>query len=239
MIKSRNRCWCIPATIATAVVASSLLLSAGGVAVASASQKTDESTTTTTAAPTTTTTAPPTTTTTAPPHGTGNDWSYWWIPTAPGLPPIIERPSTPNNEAIHWMGYLNPNPYQITPPGSPFSTDGIIDISTSIAGYYEITFSTHGRYRDISTELPVWAFQSYGSSSGDFPQCVAPSTDPNTSNHTSEGRFDVAITCVAKLKAHVAYEWVLTSKGHVELNWQFPSKLPVATLMMQLLTPSS
>jgi hypothetical protein len=55
----------------------------------------------------------------------------------------------------------------------------------------------------------------------------------------SGDRFDVAVTCVAKLKTHTSYNWVLISKSNAELNWRSPGTLPVATLMMQLLTPTS
>jgi hypothetical protein len=220
-------------TMAMAVLASSFVISSASTASAGAAQKADITPTTSTVPGLAASAATP---------GIGNDWSYWWLPTTPQRGPAVDNsPEHPSAQpAIRWMfnTYTPTNPRQITPPGSPFRTDGVVDIATSISGYYEITFSAHSMTRG-SGKAPTWAFEgpSYQpNKEPEFPQCVAPSV---AVGETNQRYFEASTTCVAKLTANYPYDWYLRTPVSVELQLPYASTLPVATLMIQLLTPTT
>ena len=234
MCTLRARYQRIGVTMAMAVVASTFVMSSAGSSPAGASQKAVDTTTTTTS-------TAPGPDASAPTPGIENDWSYWWLPTTPqGGPAVDNSPERHNPQpAIRWLNTPTvTNPRQITPPGSSFRTDGFVDIETSISGYYEITFSAHSRIRGSGT-APTWAFEgpSYQpKKEPEFPQCVAPSV---TTGATGSGYFEAATTCVAKLTANYPYDWYLRTEVSLELQLPYASTLPVATLMIQLLTPTT
>jgi hypothetical protein len=234
MVTLRARHQRLEVMMALAVLASSFVISSASSASVGAAQKADITTTTSTV---------PGPATSAPTPGIENDWSYWWLPTTPQLGPAVDNSPGRHNAqpALRWFfnTYTPTNPRQITPPGSPFRTDGIVDIATSISGYYEITFSAHSMIRGSERQPPTWAFEGPSYQPGkqpEFPQCVAPSV---AVGDTNQRYFEASTTCVAKLTANYPYDWYLTTPVSVELQLPYASTLPVATLMIQLLTPTT
>jgi hypothetical protein len=261
MSVSKLRQWSAAVVFGSVAVASGLVMQAESASQAGSAEPTCVTTTTTkppptpTSQPTSTTTTvpcvqpytpPTTTTTTLPPavHGIGNDWSYWWLPATREDRITIDGSSRSSSDshrsAIPWYIFMLTQKDQVTPPGSPFTTDGLDNIDTTISGYYEITFSVSSRYLSGKGGDPLWAFQPTNSDLAQdtyaFPQCVAPSVQITT-GHSVVSQADM--TCVAKLDARRPYDMVLRTDLTVIPTLAYSSTLPAATLMMQLLTPTT